>query len=178
MVDSCVCMFGFGHTFRIFIKGLIRRITRFKRPLWNIMAGLILSFAVFCGTLYSLNFYIADETSAVEYSAAVLSKFSEEHYHVRRISRNRVRRGEKYKVYYINIALPDGRSKKIEVPVSEFIRIKEGKRIKLLMETGLFGIPVIKNLSFPVRHRAGSGRSKMRGKSNIIGINCLIYKSY
>lgn len=135
----------------ILLKGVVRWITHFVRPMWNIIAGCVLSFAVFLGSFYALNYYMADEASSQEYRVPVLDKFTEEHYHVQRVSRYRVRRGQKYQVYYVYVELPDSSGKKIEVPVSEYVKIKKGRRITLRMERGLFGITVIKNLKFPVR---------------------------
>lgn len=134
------------------IKGLIGKLTHFEKPIWNILAGAMLSFAIIIGLLYSLNYYKSDLASEYKYSAEVVNKYSRENYRVQRVSRNRVRRGEKYWVYYICIRLEDGRIKKMEVPVSEYLKIRVGTHIPLQMQTGFFGIPVIKNMKFPVRH--------------------------
>ena len=40
--------------------------------------------------------------------------------------------------------MKDGKIKKLEKPLGEFNRIKKGAKLKLLIENGLFSIPVIK----------------------------------
>lgn len=126
------------------LKGFMRRITDLKNPVWNILAGIIFSFAVLIGSFYTLNYYFSDETTESECTVTVVKKFSEEHYHTRRISRNRVIRGNKYRVYYMNVELQNGKVKKLEIPLSKFNKIKKGAPLILPTQTGLFGIPVLK----------------------------------
>lgn len=135
----------------ILLRGCIGRLTKFRKTIWNILAGAVLSFSVFIGLFYSLNYYKSDESSAQEFSARITNKYTEERYRVQRVSRNRVRRGEKYWVYCISVEMPDGRLKKMEVSPGEYIKIRVGRHIKLQIENGLLGIPVIKNMKFPVR---------------------------
>lgn len=137
----------------ILMKGLMHKLMHFSRSVWNVIAGAVLWFGIFIGLFYSLNYFKSNETSAQERSVKVLSKYTEEHYHTKRVSRNTVTCGEKYKVYYINIELQNDHEKRIEIPAREYVKIKAGSRITLRIETGLFGIPVIKNLKFPVRQR-------------------------
>lgn len=142
------------------LKGLIHKLTHFKKAVWNILAGVVFSFSVFIGLFYSLNYYKSDEATAHEYSARIVNKYTEEHYRVKRVSRNRVRRGEKYQVYCINIELEDGRLKNMEVPVNDYVKIRVGGHIKLRMEKGLFGFTVIKNMKFPVRQYNSRNHSR------------------
>lgn len=139
--------------FGFIMSGVIRQLTNFSKYFWNIIIGSVFSFSLLIGSFYSLNYYKSDEASQQKYSARVVNKFSEDHYHSQRVSRSHVRRGEKYKVYFINVELQNGSTKKIEIPVKEYIRIKEGKHVTLHIEKGLFGIPVIKNLKFPIQQR-------------------------
>lgn len=142
------------------LKRLIYQLTHFKKAIWNILAGVVLSFSVFIGLFYSLNYYNSHEDTAQEYSAPIVNKYTEEHYQVKRVSRNRVRRGEKYWVYRISVEMPDGRRKKMEVSPGEYVKIRVGRHIKLRLEKGLFGITVIKNMKFPVRQYNSPNHSR------------------
>lgn len=133
------------------IKGVIGRLTHFDKAIWNFLAGFALSFSIVIGLFYALNYYKSDGSTAKEFSARITNKYTEEHYQVKRVSRNRVRRGEKYWVYCISVEMPDGRRKKMEVSPGEYVKVRVGRHIKLQIEDGLFGIPVIKNMKFPVR---------------------------
>ena len=132
---------------------IVRKLTDFKNPLWNILGAFVLSLAIFTGSFYILNYYGSDASSAETYYAPIVKKYTQERYHTKRISRNRVTRGEKYRVYFIKLEMPDGKEKKIEVSAGQYSRIKVGKRLNLQLESGLFGVTVIRNLSFPVRSR-------------------------
>ena len=144
----------------ILLKGFIGKLTLFKKAIWNILAGIVFSLSVFIGTFYALNYYNSDESSAKEFSALITNKFTEEHHRTQRVSRNHVIRGDKYLVYCISVEMPDGRRKKMEVSPGEYIKIRVGKHIKLQIEDGLFGIPVIKNMKFPVRQYNSRSNSK------------------
>lgn len=120
------------------------------RPV-NFAAGTILYFALFIGAFYTLNYYNSEKSTHHECEARIENKFTEEHYHVKRLSRNRSVRGEKYLVYYITLQLPGGKIKKIEVGAGKYGKLHPGQKLRLEIENGLFGVPVIKNLNFPVR---------------------------
>lgn len=120
----------------------------------NRMAGFILTavfvFSLGTGLFYAVNYYGSDKDSAVKHQAEVTRKFTEEHYQVRRVSRNRAVRGRKYKVYRIDVALPGGHVKRIDVPAGRYSKIKKGGKLELSVEKGFFGVPVIKGIEFPV----------------------------
>ncbi len=133
------------------LRRLMRRLTRMDSTIVNVLVGTALSYAVVTGSFYALNFYRSDATSTHDYSAPVLNKYSEEHYRTRRVSRNRVTRGETYRVYYVVVELPGGRTKAIDVTLAVYNRARTGGQLTLSVEKGFFGIPVIKNLSAPIR---------------------------
>lgn len=130
---------------------LIRVFSGWNNKLLTIIAGIILTGSVFSGSFYALNFYKSDPASNEICTATVTKKYSKKHYKTRRISRNRAVRGEPYNVYYIVMKLPDNRIKTIEVSVGEYSKIRQGQDLSLKVEKGFLGVPVIKNLSLPVR---------------------------
>lgn len=135
----------------VVLQVLIGRLTQFGKTIWNVLTAWGVAFSCLIGLFYILNFYNADAASVREYSAPVIRKYAKDRYHTRRVSRNRVVRGEKYRVYFLSIELPDSKLKEIEVSLSDYNRVKAGKQLSLQLETGLFGVPVIKNMTFPVR---------------------------
>lgn len=139
------CLFGY------MLVGVMRAITGVRNRLINIFAGVVVSFSILSGSFYILNFYKSDAESSKTCHALVVNKYSEERYMVRRVSRHRSVRGQKQMVYYIIIKLPDERTKKIEVPVREYVKMHNGQKLTLKIENGFFGIPVIKNLNLPIR---------------------------
>ncbi len=118
-------------------------------------AGTVIStvmlFLIFSGIYYSANYYGSDSQSRRDLPLEVTDKFSEEHYRTKRVSRSRYTRGEKYMVYKLEILLPDGRHKIIDIPFNTYKNVRVGKTINLSVEDGLLGSPVIKNIGFPIR---------------------------
>ncbi|MDE7097233.1 MAG: hypothetical protein K2O47_07060, partial [Muribaculaceae bacterium] len=53
-------------------------------------------------------------------------------------------RSEKYTVYFIELEMSDGKIKKQEKPLRQYNNIKTGSKMRLILENGLFDIPVIK----------------------------------
>ncbi len=125
-------------------------LARFMRPLTipiiaylEYPAAFILSFSILLAAFYASNFFLSDHSSAYEYKAPIVRKYSQ----VRTRSHKTGRRGyreEKYTVYIIEVEMKNGKIKKMEKPLGEYNRIKKGSSLDLLMEDGLFSIPVIK----------------------------------
>lgn len=127
------------------------------------LAGFALFFCVLLGGFYSLNYYKADPASAESRQATVVGKYTEEHYHTRRISRNRAVRGQPYTVYFISLELPGRRIKHMEVSPGEYAKVRSGQSLPLEIEKGLLGVPVIKNMKLPVRDmRNPSARKRVK----------------
>lgn len=130
------------------------------------LAGFAVFFSVLLGGFYSLNYFRSDPASTEPCQATVASKYTEEHYHTRRVSRNRVVRGQPYTVYFISLELPDHKMKNMEVSAGEYAKIRTGQSLPLQVEKGLLGVPVIKNMKFPVRN-THNHPAKKRVKPNL-----------
>lgn len=108
-------------------------------------AAFIANFSfILCG-FYTLNYHFSDNSTRLKYEAPVIRKFSQERLRNKRVGR-RVYCSEKYKVYFIEIELPDGKTKKIEKSLGEYMKIKKGRKISIYEEKGLWGIKVIKDI--------------------------------
>ncbi len=121
-----------------------------NKPWLTYVAGIVLSFSVIMAGFYSLNFYKSKPGTASVCQAVVARKYTKERFRTKRLSRHRSVRGEKYTVYCVDIELQGGWTKHFEVEAGEYARIRKGRKFDLDIEEGLFGVPVIKNMSLPV----------------------------
>ncbi len=133
------------------LSRLFDKITVLDSRLISILSAVVFSFCVFFGGFYILNYYCSREDSSQKYETEVVRKFTKERYRVKRLSRNRIRKGEKYTVHFIVVSLPGGKEKKMEVTYAQYSRIRKSQSLTLDVEKGLFSVPVIKNMDFPVR---------------------------
>lgn len=100
-------------------------------------------FSILSGTFYSLNYFNSDSSTREEYKVPVVGKFSEERVFNHREGRRSYSR-KKQIIYFIEIELNDGTKVKMQKPLHDYIKIKKGSRLKIAIEEGFFGIPVIK----------------------------------
>ncbi len=118
----------------------------FIQPIFKFLeypVAFIFSFSILLATFYLSNFCLSDHSSVYEYQAPVVKKYRAERTRSKRIGR-RTYGQEKYKVYFIEIEMKDGKLKRLEKSFQEYNRIKKGSSLKLYIEDGLFKIPVIK----------------------------------
>lgn len=123
-----------------------RFIVHLTRPIFKFLeypVSFIFSFSILLATFYISNFFLSDHSSVYEYHAPVVKKYQAERTRSKRIGR-RTYGQEKYKVYFIEIEMKDGKLKKLEKSYQEYNRIKKGSTLRLFIEDGLFKIPVIK----------------------------------
>lgn len=106
-------------------------------------AAFAISFSVLLLAFYSINYCGSDPSTAYEYKAPVVRKYSEVRTRSHKIGR-RGHREEKYTVYVIELEMRDGKIKKLETPLRKYNRVKTGSSLTLCMEDGFFRIPVIK----------------------------------
>lgn len=126
----------------------MRRLTHSEMRLLNASVMLILSFSLFLGAFYTLNYCKSDPDTATTQYASVIRKFTEERYSSKRVGRRYVR-GEKYKVYRLEMQLPDGSTKEIDTTVEQYVNIRKGQNLTLSIENGFLGLKVIKSVKFP-----------------------------
>ncbi|MDE5839589.1 MAG: hypothetical protein K2H49_01580, partial [Muribaculaceae bacterium] len=125
------------------LAGIVRLVTKPIMKYIEYPLAFMLSFSIILLTFYSLNYYKSDSSTAHEYMAPVVRKYSEERTRSRRIGRHSYR-SEKYTVYFIELQMSDGKIKKQEKTLRQYNNIKTGSKMKLVLEKGLFDIPVIK----------------------------------
>ncbi|MDE7095871.1 MAG: hypothetical protein K2O47_00065, partial [Muribaculaceae bacterium] len=122
------------------LAGIVRHVTGPLMKYVEYPLAFILSFSTFLLAFYTLNYYKSDPSTAHEYMAPVVRKYSEERTRSRRISRH-FYRSEKYTVYFIELEMSDGKIKKQEKTLRQYNNIKTGSKMRLILENGLFDIP-------------------------------------
>lgn len=113
----------------------------------NLVAVTGLAMALFLG----VNYFGRNKTETVSVRAEVLRVYPETHYRTKRLARNRYTRGEPYKVYYMDVRLPDGRERKREIPLKRYNRYVRSSHIRhtrpdsvdLRLTPGALGLTVI-----------------------------------
>ncbi len=129
----------------LWLARYLRRITSSVANYLEYPTAYVLSFAILLTAFYASSYYFSDSSTAYEYKAPVVRKYS----HLRKYQQKVGRRGYKevkYYVYTIEIEMIDGKIKKLDKPLKEYNKIKKGSYLTLNVEKGLFSVPVIKNL--------------------------------
>lgn len=113
----------------------------------NLVAVSGLAMALFLG----VNYFGRNKAETVNVRAEVMRVYAETHYRTKRVARNRYTRGEPYKVYYMDVRLPDGRERKREIPLKRYNRYARSSHIRhtrpdsvdLRLTPGALGLTVI-----------------------------------
>lgn len=108
---------------------------------------------------YFTNYHFADFKASVHEEAIISARFTETRYKSRRVRRNVYSHGEPYKVYFIELTLPDGRTKNHSVTQSRYRNVRKGQVYHIDVAKGLWGVPVIK-LQEPVTTQNRASRLK------------------
>ena len=121
----------------------MKRLTRNILDYLEYPTAFVFSFSILLVAFYSSNFFLSDHNSGFEYDAPIVKKYSQERKRTYKVGR-RGYRETKYRVYIIEIEMNDGKTKTLEKPLGEYNKIKRGGSVKMIVEDGLFKIPVIK----------------------------------
>ena len=102
-------------------------------------------FSFFICAFYTLNYYFADSTSIHIVQGIVENKYYEIHHQSKRIGRRSYGQGAPYKVYLMDLTIPElNRTKSIRISYSRYRHLHKGDTLRLDVAKGLFGVPVIK----------------------------------
>ena len=132
-----------------------------SRNVWiNGIAHAILVTGMLLAAFYSINYWGRNTVTAHIEQVEVTSRYYKIHHHTERSGRRSYSRGAPYKVYFIKVRFPDGRTKDIQLPYSEYYRLRTGAAIDMELASGFFGIPVISDLR--LSHPASSSHRRHR----------------
>lgn len=120
-------------------------LTNMRYAIINILCNLFVA-GSFSYTLFlGVNYWWANDTSATQVETTVVKKFKRAHTKYRRVSRRtRVADGHWYS-YHLELELPDGRHKAVEVPFSTYKKTRTNNTRSITVERGLLGMDIIKN---------------------------------
>lgn len=124
---------------------LWKRLTSSGKILPNYICHVIFAGGIFLLAFYSTNYVLSRESTAREETAVVEKKFTKTRHHRQRVSRRVYRQGSPYKVYYFDLRFDNGKEKTVNVSSRRYNRTRSGSQITTNVETGFFGIPVIKD---------------------------------
>lgn len=114
---------------------------------WMKLAGFILTIGgVYLFAFYALNYYLADANSIHGEKMVVERRYYKIHHHSQRTGRRTYTQGAPYKVYMMDVELPDSKRKKtLRISTSLYKHVHKGDTLEVHLEKGLFGVPVIKD---------------------------------
>ena len=101
--------------------------------------------SLFVGSLFLfVNYHLADPSSSREVTVIVLKKQIKEYKKSRRVGRRHYIPDGVRREYYLHVSFPDGKTETLHVSRATYNKAREGKPRQLLLQTGCFGLPVIK----------------------------------
>lgn len=103
------------------------------------VVGCLAAFVILGG-----NYVFASEDTAHLQAVTVLKKHCERHYRTRRMSRNTVTGGVPYYTYHVLLEMPDGHRKLFAAPYTLYKEINAGSVHEIVVESGLWGMPIMK----------------------------------
>lgn len=132
------------------------------RRLWGRIAGraaawiglvchIVAVTGLLAATFYLLNYCLAPQESRHSEAAVVERRYTETHYRSKRVGRNRYVRGEPYDTYHIEVRLPSGWTRPLEVNLRSYRGYREGDTVQIPVARGMLGFPVIKGSPSPGR---------------------------
>jgi len=119
------------------------KITDSHNFLFNYICHAVFFCGLFVSAIYGINRAFPRESAGHEIEAVVERKYTKTRHHRQRVSKFVYKQGPPYKVYYLNLQLPDGRTKELQVTLSCYNRTRSGSSIPLLMQQGFFGMTII-----------------------------------
>lgn len=93
--------------------------------------------------ILGVNYFSADFDHMPRTDAVIVRKYSETRYHSRRVGRRSYSRVDPYKVYYVELALPDSLHREYQISLKRYNRLRKGKTVEVPRGPGRLGIEVI-----------------------------------
>lgn len=122
----------------------------------HVIVFTIVAAAIFLFT----NYFAADYTVYPPEKASIERVYWEQRYRTRRVSRRTYVRGAPYKVYFLDIALPDGAVKKVSVTKSKYDRAHKGDSVEIKIGKGFLGCRVINESSLKLLNPRSNKKSR------------------
>ena len=118
-------------------------ITGTKRLPVNIACHLVAATGLFMSLLLGINFWGRNVAETKTERISITNVYSEERHRSRRVGRRYITNGEAYKVYYIDVDLPGGYSKSMQVSPSKFRNYHKGDSVTVKLTPGALGMTIV-----------------------------------
>lgn len=121
----------------------------------NFICHLIAAAGLFLALILGVNYFGRNTSDSVTVRAEVVKVYSETRHRMKRVARNRYTQGEPYKVYFMDVRLPDGRECKRSVSLqrynhyarSNFRHRESPDSVNLILTKGALGMTIIERES-------------------------------
>ncbi len=131
-------------------------------PIHLVVSAIVLSAAVLMGNYYPTDFSLLPEEKVI-----IDQRLRKTRYKTRRVSRRVYTRGAPYQVYYLKVALPDGKRKQIYVNKALYDKARQGDTATVRVGRGKLSFPVMDPNSLKLLHphtgKKNTGRCKFFG---------------
>lgn len=97
-----------------------RFITESCNTIINVICHLIATTGLFMALILGVNYFGRNTSESETVRAEILKIYSETRHRTKRIARNRYTKGEPYKVYFMDVSLPDGQKHKRSISLKRY----------------------------------------------------------
>lgn len=126
-------------------------LTRTGSVALNVACHLVAATGLFMAVILGINYFGRHASESVPVRAAIVKVYSETRYRSKRVSRNRYTRGEPYKVYFMDVQLPDGSQRKRSISLRFYNRYARSGHLRrqcpdsvdLMLTPGALGMTVM-----------------------------------
>ena len=128
-----------------------RIITGTSNIVINVICHLIATMGLFMALILGVNYFGRDTSKSETVRAEILKIYSETRHRTKRIARNRYTRGEPYKVYFMDVRLPNGQKHKRSISLKRYNRyafsshrhMERPDSVDLFLTKGALGMTII-----------------------------------
>lgn len=117
----------------------------------NALCQLAAFSGLFMAVILGVNYFCRYKTDSVTVRAEITKIYTETHYRMKRVARNRYTRGEPYQMYYMDVHLPDGREHKRSISLQRYNRYARTSHLRqahpdsvnLTLTSGALGMTIL-----------------------------------
>ncbi len=132
-------------------------------PLHIVVASIVLSSAFLMG-----NYFGTDFESLPEEKVIIEKRFTQTRYHTKRATRRVYTRGAPYKVYFLEVSLPDGKRTDVFVKKTVYDKALAGDTATVRFGRGVLSLPVLDPHSLTLLHPHSKSK-KHRSRCKFFG---------
>lgn len=139
------------------------RVTGIRNYVVNFLVNLVVAGLVLSALVLGINYTTADTFSNEPELVTISRKYTKTRYKSKRVGRRHYTRGEPYKVYFLELEIPDIGSRQIEVSHKLYGSVRDGDTLTLRTGRELLGMEVTDTKTLtPLHPRTKTGGRKGR----------------